>query len=97
MIRTDIAQFTLLWNSHSIRPQPNRPHVNPGIPQDLYNTDEIRNWGVPIAEGSAEEQVLRTMYEPLQEIEIDEFMDQECVCVFLFIARLSRRLASRGA
>jgi hypothetical protein len=77
MIRTDIAQFTLLWNSHSIRPQPNRPHVNPGIPQDLYNTDEIRNWGVPIAEGSAEEQVLRTMYEPLQEIEIDEFMDQE--------------------
>lgn len=77
MVRTDIAEFTLLWNSHSIRPQPNRPHVNPGIPQDLYNTDKVRNWGVPILEGSPEEEVLRTMYEPLQDIEIDDFMDAQ--------------------
>jgi hypothetical protein len=77
MVRADIAEFALLWNSHSIRTQPNRPHVNPGIPMDLYQTDQVRNWGIPIYEGSAAEEVLRTMYKPLQDLEIDNFMDPQ--------------------
>lgn len=74
MIRYDFANFVELWNSHKVRTQPNRPHVVSGIPAELFYTDTVPNWGVPIQNNSEAQKVLRTMLEPLEDIEIDEFL-----------------------
>lgn len=36
VIRTELAEFVRVWNSHYIRKQRNRPHVVPGQPWTLY-------------------------------------------------------------
>ncbi|KAI1761882.1 hypothetical protein GGR53DRAFT_449456 [Hypoxylon sp. FL1150] len=77
MIKDEFAEFVEIWNSHSIRKQRNRPHVRPGIPYDLYNTDEVPNWGIPVEEGSPAYEAAQVMYQPLEDIEIDEFMTPE--------------------
>lgn len=74
MIRNEFADFVQLWNGHKIRTQKNRPHVISGIPMDLYRTDKVTNWGVPIEDDSDCGQLLRTMLQPLEQVDIDEFM-----------------------
>jgi hypothetical protein len=44
---------------------------------DLYHTDQVLNWGIPVREGSPAEEALRTMLHPLESIEIDEFLTLE--------------------
>ncbi|KAI1821966.1 hypothetical protein F4861DRAFT_532618 [Xylaria intraflava] len=75
-LRTDIAEFVQLWNNHTIRRQKNRPHVVHGKPTELYESSEV-NWGIPIEEGSNADKMLRTMYEPLEAVEIDAFYNEE--------------------
>lgn len=77
MIRQELADFVNTWNGHKVRTQRNRPHTIPGIPMDLYTTDEVPNWGIPIQDGSPTMELLRTMYEPLDDIEIDDLMTFE--------------------
>ena len=77
MIREEFAEFVELWNNHHVRPQKNRPHVIPGKPWDLYESDTVRNWGIPIPDSSRESEILRTMDEPLKDINIDDFLTLE--------------------
>jgi hypothetical protein len=74
MIRDEIATFQELWNGHKIRTQKNRLHVISGIPMDLYNTDKVRNWGVTFEDDDPCGQLVRTMLDPLDAIDIDEFL-----------------------
>lgn len=79
IIQDEFADFITLWNRHKIRTQKNRQHVVSGSPIDLYNTQDIRNWGVPLGEeeDSNDRIALRTMLNPLQDIEIDTFLPAE--------------------
>jgi hypothetical protein len=79
MIKDEFADFIDLWNSHKIRTQKNRQHVISGQPIDLYNRRDVRNWGVTISEDedAADNQALRTMLEPLQDIDLDSFLSTE--------------------
>ncbi|KAH7034781.1 uncharacterized protein B0I36DRAFT_316935 [Microdochium trichocladiopsis] len=79
IIREEFAEFTELWNGHVVRKQKNRPHVNPGVPWELYLSAQSRDYGVKVRDNSPELSILRTMYEPLQNIEIDEFLSAETV------------------
>lgn len=40
ILRREFADFVLMWNSHYIRKQSNRPHVVPGQPFVLYHQPE---------------------------------------------------------
>lgn len=77
-MRDDFAAFVDLWNSHKIRTQKNRQHVVSGRPIDLYHTDTVRNWGVPLGDeqGSAQ-QALYEMLQPLDCVDIDSFLTEE--------------------
>ncbi|KAM4063282.1 hypothetical protein HRG_013846 [Hirsutella rhossiliensis] len=79
MIKDEFATFVDLWNSHKIRTQRNRQHVVSGRPMDLYNTDQVRNWGVPLREDDdiMASEVLQDLLEPIQDIDIDSFLPQE--------------------
>lgn len=74
MIQEEFATFVDLWNGHKIRTQKNRPHVIPGIPMDLYRSDQVRNWGVTFDHDDSCGQLLRTMLQPLENVNIDEFL-----------------------
>lgn len=42
IIRRELHDFVETWNAHPIRAQPNRKHVVPGVPHDLFmNPDEL--------------------------------------------------------
>jgi hypothetical protein len=36
IIRYECEEFVKTWNAHTIRRQPKRPNVTPGVPDDLY-------------------------------------------------------------
>ncbi|KAI0535237.1 hypothetical protein GGR58DRAFT_480081 [Xylaria digitata] len=76
VLRTEIIEFVQLWNNHTIRRQKNRPYVISGKPSEIYETSQV-NWGIPIPEGSATEQLVRTMADPLENVEIDAFFPAE--------------------
>lgn len=66
--------FQKLWNGHKIRTQKSRPFLVSGIPVDLYNTDQAKDWGVPFEEDDPCGEVVRTMLAPLEEVNIDDFL-----------------------
>ena len=74
MIRDEFSAFVDLWNGHKIRVQKNRPNVVSGIPMDLYRTENVRNWGVYFEDDDACGERVRTMLEPLEDVDIDRFM-----------------------
>ncbi|KAH7109506.1 hypothetical protein EDB81DRAFT_769135 [Dactylonectria macrodidyma] len=50
-IRHDLISFVHMWNSHTIRRQPGRPHVKEGQPTVLYHdldSTEARNFAEEI-------------------------------------------------
>lgn len=50
-IRHDLISFIRVWNSHSIRRQANRPHIQPGQPSVLcrsLNSETARNFAEEI-------------------------------------------------
>ena len=79
MLQDEFADFIALWNGHKIRTQKNRQHVISGRPIDLYNTNDVRNWGVLLSDSESgdDRQALRTMLEPLEDIDIDSFLQEE--------------------
>ncbi|OTB10518.1 hypothetical protein K445DRAFT_317135 [Daldinia sp. EC12] len=77
ILRKEFAEFVQIWNSHTIRKQKTRPHVRPGIPYDLYNTDVDADWGFPIKEGAKSYEAAKIMYSAVENIEIDDFMTPE--------------------
>lgn len=79
IIQDEFAKFVSLWNGHKIRTQKNRQHVISGIPTDLYHTQDVRNWGIPLGEDdNADDRVVfRTMLDSVQEIDIDSFLSEE--------------------
>ena len=48
-----------------------------GRPMDLYNTNQVRNWGIPISDDEVASETLHDMLEPLDGIDIDSFLPQE--------------------
>ena len=75
-LQDEFADFVKLWNGHPIRTQKNHQHVISGIPMDLYRTDGVRNWGIALSdnENAPDCQALRTMLDPLRDIDIDSFL-----------------------
>jgi hypothetical protein len=47
IIRAECASFVDTWNTHTIRNQRSKPHIIPGVPDDLYFTpdDDVLNYG----------------------------------------------------
>jgi hypothetical protein len=74
MIWEEFATFVELWNSHKIHIQKSRLYVISGIPMDLYKTDQVRNWGILFEDDDDYDQLIHIMLEPLEDIDIDEFM-----------------------
>lgn len=79
MIETELYNFVQVWNTHRIRPQKDHPYAVTGRPSELYYDPNIRNYGVPIVQGTPEYETLRTMLEPIEaaEINIDDFLTPE--------------------
>ncbi len=54
ILRHEFSAFVLTWNRHRIRSQPNRPHISPGVPNELFANPErdCGDWKVEIPEDS---------------------------------------------
>lgn len=74
MIRQEVYDFVRLWNSHSIRPQKNRPNSVSGKPYMLYNYPghEIKNWAVPY-----DKDQFRTIKDKVVHWDIDAYLPLE--------------------
>jgi hypothetical protein len=59
-----ITSFVRVWNNHSIRKQPNRPHLIPGKPFMNYNYpgNGIQNYGIKF-----DEDILKSLQEDVQD------------------------------
>uniref|UniRef100_A0A8H7N332 Integrase core domain-containing protein n=1 Tax=Bionectria ochroleuca TaxID=29856 RepID=A0A8H7N332_BIOOC len=78
IIRDELARFVSLWNGHKIRNQKNRPHVNHGIPQDLYHTQAVENWGVSLSEDDEAQdwKLLNEMLDPLLPLDMESLLPE---------------------
>ena len=74
IIRNKFADFINLWNRYKIRMQKNCLYVISGILMDLYNLDNIGNWGISVRDKISVVKIFCTMFELLENIEIDEFL-----------------------
>jgi hypothetical protein len=51
ILRQEMLEFVLNWNNHTIRKQPKRPYLIPGVPHLLYHYPEQKGGvqcGVPV-------------------------------------------------
>jgi hypothetical protein len=79
ILRVEFADFVATWNRHRIRNQPDRPHVVPGVPNELYVNppDGATDWRVDIQPGTSVNRALDVMLEPLWDVDIESFLTPE--------------------
>lgn len=74
MIRDEFTKFQHLWNAHRIRPQKNRPYLVSGKPSAIYFDRRRPTFGIGVGAGSPEQDLIRTMLAPLDEVNVDDFL-----------------------
>ena len=79
ILRAEFGDFVVTWNRYCIRNQPNRPHVVPGMPNELYINppNGAIDWRVNIQPNISVHYALDIMLEPLWDIDIESFLIPE--------------------